>query len=217
MSYNESGGYSSLGGFSSPMGFLPSNQSSYPKISPYYNLLDYSLPKNNLNQVSMTGQPISENKKIFEGAKSPSEYYDLSPEPLPGPIMDTSDMYGGGFGIDSYTSPASPKLAADPSGFTDYFKLPNGTRWAYDRRTRVAIPPGAVGVSLEEYMGLPQNPTSYTSLSSANPDFVALQNLNRPVFDNQITPINPNKNPVADYTPLRSVKDFSGGFTGLLM
>ena len=40
--------------------------------------------------------------------------------------------------------------------FISYHKLPNGTGFEYDRRTRVALPPGAMGVSYDEYINLPK-------------------------------------------------------------
>ena len=52
--------------------------------------------------------------------------------------------------------------------YIDYFRLPDGSRFSYDRRTRMAIPPGAVGVTQEEFMRLPDNPASSTSLMSAS-------------------------------------------------
>jgi hypothetical protein len=61
----------------------------------------------------------------------------------------------------------TPTLADDNrEQYMDYFKLPDGGRFAYDRRTRMAIPPGAVGVSKDEYMQIPEKPADYTSLSS---------------------------------------------------
>ena len=62
----------------------------------------------------------------------------------------------------------SPVDIADPrEEYMDYFRLPNGGKFAYDRRTRMAVPPGAVGVSKDEYMQIPDNPANSTSLSSA--------------------------------------------------
>ena len=52
--------------------------------------------------------------------------------------------------------------------YIDYFRLPDGSRFSYDRRTRMAIPPGAVNVTQEEFMRLPDNPASSTSLMSAS-------------------------------------------------
>lgn len=60
----------------------------------------------------------------------------------------------------------TPTLDARKEEFMDYFKLPDGGRFAYDRRTRMAVPPGAVGVSKDEYMQIPEKPANYTSLSS---------------------------------------------------
>jgi len=51
--------------------------------------------------------------------------------------------------------------------FIDYFKLPDGTRWSYDRRTRVAIPKGAVGVSKEEWSKLPTRKGTQESLKGS--------------------------------------------------
>ena len=77
---------------------------------------------------------------------------------------------------------ANPEAGMAPTGtlsmqqpvnneYIDYFRLPDGSRFSYDRRTRMAIPPGAVGVTQEEFMRLPVNPASSTSLlsASANP------------------------------------------------
>ena len=64
------------------------------------------------------------------------------------------------------TSPVD--IADSREEFMDYFKLPNGDKFAYDRRTRMAVPPGAVGVSKDEYMQLPDKPTDYTSLQSSD-------------------------------------------------
>jgi hypothetical protein len=50
--------------------------------------------------------------------------------------------------------------------YMDYFKLPNGGKFAYDRRTRQAIPPGAVGVSKDEYAKISNTPSDNNSLLS---------------------------------------------------
>jgi len=51
--------------------------------------------------------------------------------------------------------------------FIDYFKLPDGTRWSYDRRTRIGIPEGAVGVSKEEWSKLPNRENTQTNLKGS--------------------------------------------------
>jgi hypothetical protein len=65
-------------------------------------------------------------------------------------------------GIQPITKPAANTGTVAPAmgnEYIDYFKLPDGSRFSYDRRTRMAIPPGAVGVSQEEFMRLPDRPT----------------------------------------------------------
>lgn len=54
---------------------------------------------------------------------------------------------------------AEPQPVAQPAAneFIDYFKLPDGSRFSYDRRTRQAIPQGAVRVTQEEFMRLPES------------------------------------------------------------
>lgn len=60
-------------------------------------------------------------------------------------------------GVGSSTLPAGVEPVINNSDeFIDYFKLPSGAGFEYDRRTRVALPPGAVGVSYEEYINLPK-------------------------------------------------------------
>ena len=62
----------------------------------------------------------------------------------------------------------SPVDIADPrEEYMDYFKLPNGGRFTYDRRTRMAVPTGAIKISKDEYSKISDKPTDYTSLSSA--------------------------------------------------
>ena len=64
--------------------------------------------------------------------------------------------------------PQQPDVMPDNSReeYMDYFKLPNGGKFAYDRRTRQAIPPGAVGVSKDEYAKIPNTPSDNNSLLS---------------------------------------------------
>jgi hypothetical protein len=57
--------------------------------------------------------------------------------------------------------------------YIDYFKLPDGSRWSYDRRTRVAVPPGAQGVSKEEYGKLPDGQKNSYGLMSAGINSIA--------------------------------------------
>ena len=56
--------------------------------------------------------------------------------------------------------PASNNMVSPIGGgqneFISYHKLPDGTGMSYDRRTRAALPPGAVGVSYDEYINLPK-------------------------------------------------------------
>ena len=48
--------------------------------------------------------------------------------------------------------------------YMDYFRLPDGGKFAYDRRTRIAVPPGAVGISKDEYSKIPDKRTDFNSL-----------------------------------------------------
>ena len=54
------------------------------------------------------------------------------------------------------SQPSAPDIAADTNAYMDYFVLPDGTGFAYNRLSRMAIPEGAKGVSYDEYLKLPQ-------------------------------------------------------------
>ena len=71
--------------------------------------------------------------------------------------------------------------------YTDYFKLTDGTRWSYDRRTRVAIPPGAVGVDRDEWLSLPSRLTSFTDLMNAATGNTDMANTTPIKTDTQLT------------------------------
>ena len=71
--------------------------------------------------------------------------------------------------------------------YTDYFKLTDGTRWSYDRRTRVAIPPGAVGVDRDEWLSLPSRLTSFTDLMNAATGNTDMANTTQIKTDTQLT------------------------------
>jgi hypothetical protein len=71
--------------------------------------------------------------------------------------------------------------------YTDYFKLTDGTRWSYDRRTGVAIPPGAVGVDRDEWLSLPSRLTSFTDLMNAATGNTDMANTTPIKTDTQLT------------------------------
>ncbi len=55
-------------------------------------------------------------------------------------------------------------MADSREEYIDYFKLPDGGKFAYDRRTRIAGPPGAVGISKDEYSKIPNKRSDFNSL-----------------------------------------------------
>ena len=62
------------------------------------------------------------------------------------------------------TTPVMPNTIDPREEYMDYFRLPNGGKFAYDRRTRQAVPPGAVGISKDEYSKIPDKRTDFNSL-----------------------------------------------------
>jgi hypothetical protein len=62
------------------------------------------------------------------------------------------------------TSTGLPNTIDPREEYMDYFKLPDGGKFAYDRRTRQAVPPGAVGISKDEYSKIPDKRTDFNSL-----------------------------------------------------
>ena len=87
---------------------------------------------------------------------------------------------------DELTSGGSKNDTGD-NEYTDYFKLTDGTRWSYDRRTRVAIPPGAVGVDRDEWLSLPTRLTSFTDLMNAATGNTDMANTTQIKTDTQLT------------------------------